>query len=321
MASSTVLVTGANGFVGRAVVARLVLDGCNVHAATRSQRSLPFAHPKVLQFPGLDFRGNIDWSAALKGVQTIIHCAARVHVMQDSAADPIDEFRRVNVEGSRQLASQAANAGVRRFVFVSSVGVLGGETTSNAFRADDTPAPHTAYAQSKLEAEFLLRQISIKTGIEICIVRPPLVYGHQAPGNFETLLRAIARGIPLPLGSVNNRRSLVAIDNLVDLLVRCADHPAAAGQIFLVSDDDDLSTTELVRRIAKVLGRRSWLLPLPARLLRGVARLVGRGIAAQSLLGSLQLDITKTRNLLDWAPPIGMDEALARAFKPRHNTE
>jgi nucleoside-diphosphate-sugar epimerase len=294
MASSTVLVTGANGFVGRAVVARLVLDGCNVHAATRSQRSLPFAHPKVLQFPGLDFRGNIDWSAALKGVQTIIHCAARVHVMQDSAADPIDEFRRVNVEGSRQLASQAANAGVRRFVFVISVG---------------------------LEAEFLLRQISIKTGIEICIVRPPLVYGHQAPGNFETLLRAIARGIPLPLGSVNNRRSLVAIDNLVDLLVRCADHPAAAGQIFLVSDDDDLSTTELVRRIAKVLGRRSWLLPLPARLLRGVARLVGRGIAAQSLLGSLQLDITKTRNLLDWAPPIGMDEALARAFKPRHNTE
>ena len=321
MASSTVLVTGANGFVGRAVVARLVLDGRNVHAATRSLHSLPFAPPRVLQFPGLDFGGYIDWSVALKGVGTVIHCAARVHIMQDPAADPIGEFRRVNVEGSRLLASQAAEAGVRRFVFVSSVGVLGGETTSNSFRADDIPAPHTAYAQSKLEAELLLRQLSTKTGLEICIVRPPLVYGHHAPGNFGALLRAVERGIPLPLGSVNNRRSFVAIDNLVDLLVRCADHPAAAGQVFLVSDDDDLSTTELVRRIAKISGRRSWLLPLPVRLLRGVAKLMGRGIAAQSLLGSLQLDIAKTRDLLNWAPLIGMDEALARTIQPMHNKD
>lgn len=321
MVRQTVLVTGANGFVGRAMVARLVANGNQVHAATRGSESPAQASKEVFNFPGLDLGGNTDWSAALQGVSTVIHCAARVHVMRDAATDPLREFRRVNVDGSARLAEQAASAGAKRLIFVSSIGVLGGETTSIAFRADDIPVPHTPYAQSKLEAELAIRRISALTGLEVTIIRPPMVYGRHAPGNFSSLLNAIERGFPLPLASVDNSRSFVAIGNLVDLLLRCCDHPAAAGETFLVSDAEDISTTELLRRIAKVLGRRAHLFPVPVGLLRGVARLVGKSASAQSLLASLQLDIAKTRNMLDWSPVIGMNEALARALQPISKTK
>lgn len=304
-----VLVTGANGFVGRAMVARLRTDGVAARAAMRTRQ------PEILKgvevFCGLDVGGETDWAPALRGVETVIHCAARVHVMRDTGADPLQEFRRVNVQGSVNIATQAIEAGVKRFVFVSSIGVNGAETFDRAFQADDVPAPHSPYAQSKLEAEIALSRLSAQFGIELVIVRPPLVYGPDAPGNFSTLMRAIHLGMPLPFGAVDNLRSLVALDNLIDLLALCGKHPAAAGQIFLVSDGDDVSTPTLLHRIAAALGRKARLLPVPVPLLRGAARLLGKAGAAQSLCGSLQASITKTRQLMHWSPALGMEAALA----------
>ena len=313
MMQRSILVTGANGFVGRAMVARLRRDGAAVRAAMRTRQAENLNAAEV--FCGLDIGGATDWAPALRGVETVIHCAARVHVMRDTGADPLQEFRRVNVQGSVNIATQAIEAGVKRFVFVSSIGVNGAETFDRAFQADDAPAPHSPYAQSKLEAEVALRRLSAQFGIELVIVRPPLVYGPDAPGNFSTLIRAIHRGIPLPFGAVDNLRSLVALDNLVDLLALCGNHPAAAGQIFLVSDGEDVSTPTLLHRIASALGRSARLLPVPVLLLRGAARLLGRAGAAQSLCGSLQVNISKTRKLLRWSPTVGMEAALANTAR------
>lgn len=313
MTSTTVLVSGANGFVGRALVGRLLRAGVQVRAAVR--RDFTRAPSGASVFGGLNLGDESNWSAALDGVDAVIHCAARAHVIQEAAADPLAEFRRVNVDGTLALASRAAARGVRRFVFVSSIGVNGSETFTRAFRADDAPAPHSPYAQSKMEAERALLELAVRTGLEVVIVRPPLVYGADAPGNFGALLRAVHRGIPLPLGAVQNKRSLVALDNLADLLAHCAQHPSAPGQVFLVSDDEDVSTPDLLRRMAAALACNAKLLPIPVGLLRGTARLLGKASAAQSLCSSLQVDIAKTRELLGWAPIIGLDEALARAAR------
>lgn len=305
-----VLVTGADGFVGRAVVDRLLCDGAGVHAAVRKRR------PGLLQgarvFEGLDLIRGDGWAAALNGVSSIVHCAARVHVTRDRAADSLTEFRSVNVEGTLALARRAAASGVRRFVFVSSIGVNGGETLGQAFEAGDAPAPHSPYAVSKWEAELALREMSSRCGIEIVVVRPPLVYGPDAPGNFGALFKAVARGVPMPLGAVHNLRSLVALDNLVDLLVLCTRHPAAAGQTFLASDGADVSTTLLLRRMASALGCHPRLLPVPVSVLRGAGRMLGLGAAVQSLCRSLQVDISKTEQLLGWRPAVSMDTALVQ---------
>ena len=304
-----VLVTGASGFVGRALVARLALDGMSVRAG---RHHAPTAEPAGVQaFGGLDLGAPTDWSAALHGARAVVHCAARVHVMRDTTADPLAEFRRVNVQGSLALASQAASEGVRRFVFVSSIGVNGAATTDRPFHADDAPAPHSPYAQSKLEAELALLALAEQTGLEVVIIRPPLVYGPDAPGNFGSLMNAVYRGIPLPFGSVKNQRSLIALDNLVDLLLRCVNHPAAAGQVFLASDGEDLSTPELLRRTAAALGRKAHLLPVPVALLRGASQVFGKAAMMQSLCASLQIDIEKTRSRLGWSPPVSPDQALA----------
>jgi UDP-glucose 4-epimerase len=223
------------------------------------------------------------------------------------------EFRRINVRGSLALASQAVAAGVRRFVFVSSIGVNGAETAARAFHASDVPAPHSPYSQSKLEAENALQELSRRTGLELVIVRPPLVYGPDAPGNFGALLRAVHRGIPLPFGAVHNRRSLVALDNLVDLLARCTVHPAAGSNTFLVSDGEDVSTPSLLRRAAAALGRRAHLLPVPVAVLRSAAALIGKGGMMQSLCASLQVDTSFTREQLGWSPVVTLDQALAGA--------
>ena len=306
----SVLVTGASGFVGRAVVARAVADGWTVRAGTRQPAS---GWPAGVETaPGLELAPDTDWRSALAGVDSIVHCAARVHVMHDAAPDPLAEFRRVNTAGSLALARQAAAAGVRRFVFVSSIGVNSAETFGTPCRADDVPAPHSPYAVSKYEAEEALRRLAAETAMEVAVLRPPLVYGPGAPGNFAQLMRALQRGLPLPLGAVHNRRSFVALDNLVDLIVRCLAHPAAANRTFLVSDGEDLSTTALLRRTALALGRPARLLPVPAPLLRAAANALGRRELGQRLFGSLQVDSSLARALLGWAPVVSVDEGLRR---------
>ena len=244
-----------------------------------------------------------------------MHLAARVHVINDKSPDPLAEFRRVNVEGTAALTRQAAVAGVRRFVFLSSVKVNGELTKPrHPFTADDAPAPEDSYVVSKYEAEQLLRQIAAKTGMEVVIIRPPLVYWPGVKANFESMMRRLARGVPLPLAAVtNNRRSLVALDNLVGLIVTCLNHPAAANQTFLVSDGKDLSTAQLLKRTGAAIGQPARLFYLPRRLLKLGASVLNRPGIYQRLCGSLQLDIAKTRRLLGWTPPVSVDEGLRRA--------
>ena len=305
-----VLVTGANGLVGRAVVRRGIADGLTLRAATR--RVVKEWPAGVDAVAGLELAPGANWSAALTGVDVVVHCAARVHVMRDTALDSLADFRRVNTAATLDLTEQAARAGVRRLVFISTVFVNGVETFGTPFRADDPAAPSSPYAVSKHEAEEGLRAIARQSGLELVIVRPPLVYGPGVRGNFERMLLALRRGLPLPLGAVHNRRSLVGLDNLVDLILTCVHHPAAAQQTFLVSDGEDLSTTELLRRTAQALGRPAHLLPVPAAALQAVSNVLGQRELGRRLLGSLQVDIGKTRALLGWKPVLSVDEGLRR---------
>jgi nucleoside-diphosphate-sugar epimerase len=241
----------------------------------------------------------------------VVHAAARVHVMNEIASDALAEFRKVNVEGTLRLAKRAAESGVKRFIFISSIKVNGESTLpGKPFKADDTPAPVDPYGISKHEAEQALRQLARETGMEVVIIRPPLVYGPGVKANFLSMLRWLNKGIPLPLGAIRNQRSLVAIGNLVDLIITCIDHPAAANQTFLVSDGQDLSTTQLLRRLGNALGKKARLLPLPEWLLVAAAAVLRKQSVAQRICGSLQVDISKNRELLGWMPPINMDEAM-----------
>lgn len=309
------LVTGASGFVGRALVEHFsALSGYQVRAAVRNPARLAAAPANVALTTVGELAPHTDWQMALAQVDAVIHCAARVHVMNEREADPLAEFRRVNVEGTLNLARQALAAGVKRFVFVSSVKVNGEQTpTGQPFRADDKPRPMDPYGISKLEAEQGLLALEEQGGMEIVIVRPVLVYGPGVKANFLSMLRWLDKGLPLPLGGITgNRRSIVALDNLVDLIAVCLTHPEAAGQIFLASDGEDLSTTALLRRVAQALGKRPLLLPAPAPLLTLAARLLGKPGVAQRLCGSLQVDIEKNRRLLNWTPPVKVDEALRK---------
>lgn len=308
----TTLVTGANGFVGSALCARLRKDGAPVRGAVRSSNVRPGGTEGVT-IDGL--ASDTDWSEALKNVEHVVHLAARVHVMNDKSSDPLAEFRRVNVEGTAALARQAAVAGVRRFVFLSSVKVNGEFTEAGQpFNANNVPAPEDPYGLSKHEAEQLLRQIAAETGMEVVIIRPPLVYGPGVKANFESMMRWLARGVPLPLAAVTrNRRSLVALDNLVDLIVTCLNHSAAANQTFLVSDGEDLSTAQLLKRMGAAMGHPARLFYVPPALLKLGATVLNKPGIYQRLCGSLQLDIAKTRQLLGWTPPVSVDEGLRRA--------
>lgn len=310
--SKKILVTGATGFIGSALVERLITTGAEVRTVGRHSVSKArwFDHVVVP-----DISGVTEWCTVLESVDCIVHLAARAHIAKElSTNNPLNAFRQTNVEGTLHLARQAVNAGVRRFIFMSSIGVNGSTTSHAPFSVDSAPAPHSPYAQSKYEAEQGLRFLAEKTGLELVILRPPLVYGADAPGSFGILMRLLSQGWPLPLGLVtNNSRSLVALDNLIDLIVICLNNPAAANQIFLVSDGEDISTTDLLNRLGNAMKKPPRLLPVPVSLLAVAAKLLGKPEMFQSLCGSLQVDIDKTRQLLDWSPLVSVNEGLKRA--------
>ena len=310
-----VLVTGGQGFIGRAIVGQLVeLGRFEVLALTR-QAPAASSVAGAMYLLGGDLASQTEWQLALTNVHAIVHLAARVHVMQEAEADPLAVFRAVNVEGTLNLGRQAAAAGVKRFVFISSIKVNGEATLpGRPFKPDDIPAPQDPYDVSKMEAEHGLRQLSVDTGMEVVIIRPPLVYGPGVKANFAALMRVVRRGWPLPLGMVHNQRSLVALDNLVDFIVTCITHPQAANQTFLVSDGQDLSNTELVRGMAQAAGVPARLVPVPVWVLQTGASLLGKGDVVQRLCGNLQVDISKARSLLGWVPPASVEEGLRRTM-------
>lgn len=306
-----VLVTGASGFIGQALCARLLADGWRVCAALRDSGRghalLPGCEQRVVGEIGPD----TDWLPLLKEVDIVVHLAARVHVMRERVSDPLAEFRRVNVEGALNMARQASVAGVQRFVYLSSIKVNGEETAvGRSFSEEDLPLPQDAYAVSKWEAEQGLRELADKTGLGVVIIRPPLVYGPGVKANFLAMMQWLNRGVPLPLSAIRNRRSLVSLDNLVDMIVTCLVHPSAANQTFLVADGEDLSTPELFRRMGEALGKPSRLLSMPVWMLEIGACLLGRRTVAQRLCGSLQVEMSKARTLLGWEPPQSVDQAL-----------
>lgn len=297
------LVTGASGFVGSHLMAEMARRGLPVRGVTRQKA------PGLTAVPS--YGPDMDWSAALDGIDAIIHLAARVHVMRETAADPLALFRAANVEASVNLARQAAEAGVRRFVFVSSIKVNGERTEpGKPFTADDPPAPQDPYGVSKAEAEAALMALGRQTGMEITIVRPPLVYGPGVRGNFQSLMKWAASGAPSIFPLVGNKRSFVHVANLCDLLITALDHPAAANQIFLASDGKDLSTHELLTRLTLAAGRRPKSVPVPPAVLSALGRLTGRRAAIARLTENLQVDLTPTSRLLGWQPPVAAAENL-----------
>ncbi len=310
-----VLVSGANGFIGRATCHRLLQDGFRVRAAVRDPRAPGCAD---LIEAGVDLTvvksidGETQWKEALNGVDRVVHLAARVHVLAESARDPMEEFRRVNTAGSERLALAAAEHGVRRLVFVSSIGVLGTSSGASAFRETDVPRPHDAYTISKWEAEQRLGEVSARTGLEIAILRPPLVYGPGNPGNFLRLLAVVARGVPLPLASLQNRRSLLYVENLAEAISTCATHAAASGETFLVSDGEDLEMAEILRRLAVALGRRTRLFPFPVPALAWVGAALGRSADLDRLIAPLRAEIGKIRGLLGWRPGCSVEQGFRR---------
>jgi len=317
-----ILVTGATGFVGAALVKRLTADPANeVRAAVRrSEVDLPAGVSRMVV---ADVGPDADWDGALHGCDTVVHLAARVHVTRESGSGAMQRFRRTNVQGTVRLAQQAARAGVRRFVYLSSVKVNGDATTpGDRFSADDHPSPQDPYAISKFEAERALAELlapvppgSGRLPMELVVVRPPLVYGPGVGGNFRSLMRAVRSGVPLPLGALQNQRSLVGLDNLVDFIVVCCQHPLAAGQTFVVSDGNDMSTTQLLQQVSRAMGRPARLFAMPPAWLLLGATVVGKREQAQRLCGSLQIDLSKARDLLGWTPPVSVEAGLRDAVQ------
>ena len=313
--SGFVLVTGAQGFVGLCLTVALVKLGYLVRGAVRG--SFQFNEGQEMLSVG-DINGDTAWSEALADVSVVIHLAARVHVMNETAIDALSAYRKVNVEGTLNLAKQAAKAGVKRFIFISSIKVNGEYSDlDKPFTEEDVANPQDAYGISKFEAEQGLLLIAQQTGMEVVIIRPPLIYGQGVKANFKSMLYFVKRGIPLPFGIINNKRSVVYLGNLISLIIRCIDHPEAANQVFLVSDGEDLSTTQLLTGCAKALGVKARLLPVPQKLIEFFANLLGKQDMAQRLCGNLQVDISKARHLLNWTPPVSVADGLIETCK--HN--
>ncbi len=310
MRDNHILVTGSSGFIGSALVRRLMLiPTYAVRAASRQQSYMGLTNGVFVE----DLEHDAKWSEALSGIDVVVHTAARVHVNEENSNNPLKEYRLINVEGTLNCAIQSVKAGVRRFIFISTIKVNGKSTPqSGSFKAWDIPAPTDPYGISKHEAEQALLKLARETSMEMVIIRPPLVYGPGVKANFYKMMQFLAKGFPLPLGAINNKRSLVALKNIVDLIVTCIDHPAAANQIFLAGDGEDLSTTELLQRLGVALGKPARLLPVPQKMLEFCLKLLGKDDVAQRLCGSLQADISKARDMLGWNPPVSVDEGLKR---------
>ena len=305
-----VVITGASGFIGGALVPKLVQQSWPVRVLNRSE--LPHGRDAAAA-PSCTGLSSPNGRPLLNAGDCLVHLAARVHVVSERAQNPLAEFRRVNVNSTIALAQHAAQAGVKRFVFVSSVKVHGEHSVlGRPFTETDSPNPQDPYAVSKLEAEQGLREIAEQTGMELVIIRPPLVYGPGVKANFAALMRAISRGLPLPFGAIQNKRSLVGLDNLIDFIVSCLNHPAASGETFLISDGEDVSTAELVDKMGVALGRPARTLSVPQPWLEWMARAAGKPDIAQRLCGSLQIDITKARSLLKWQPPMTLAQGLQK---------
>lgn len=305
-----VLVTGANGFVGRHLQRTLSALGIEYRTAVRSAATAGDPRCCVVGDIG---RPDTSWSAALDGIDVVVHLAGRAHILQETAKDPRSEFMRVNADGTANLATAAAAAGVQRLLYVSSVGVLGSSSGDSPFTAASTPRPHNAYTESKLAGEVAARSAGAHLGV--VVVRAPLIYGSGVRANFYSLLEWVDKEWPLPLGAVANRRSFVSVWNVCDILVNALTHPAAADRTWLVSDGEDLSTPDLIRRIASAMQRRTRLLRVPVGVLDALGRLTGRRAQLIQLCGSLALDITQTCNELSWRPPVSVDHALARTVE------
>lgn len=311
--SSHLLVTGANGFVGKVLCKELLKHNYSVRAAIRQGVIFDDCSDTVtIPVIGAD----TDWSAALAGVDVVFHLAARVHIMNDSASNPLAEFRKANVDATLNLAKQAVTAGVKRFVFISSVKVNGEFTNiDEPFKETDLPMPDDFYGLSKYEAEQGLLALAKETGLEVVIIRPPLIYGAGVKANFASMLRVLKKGLPLPLGAIHNKRSFVYIGNLVSFLLLSINHPKAVNQIFFVSDGQDLSTTELLKICAKSFNIKVWLIPVPSRLITVVASILGKSDIAQRLCGTLQIDISKAKNMLGWRPVVTVLDGLEATTK------
>lgn len=299
-----ILVTGANGFVGRALCSHLHTFGHSVVPAVR--RASGIAGEVIVG----DVEGASDWVPALSGCDAVVHLAARVHVMNDTARNPLGLYRTTNTEATLELARQAAQSGVKRFVFISTIKV-NGEARNRPYLETDAPAPEDAYAISKWEAEQGLRQIGRETGLQVVILRPPLVYGPGVKANFLRLVQIIQRGWPLPLGAIHNRRSLLYLGNFVDAIQVCIEHPDAAGQTFLLDDGEPVSTPELIRALARAMGRPARLLAVPVGVLELAGALLGKRAAVARLTGSLYVDSSLIRSRLGWTPPFTMAAGLA----------
>lgn len=297
--------SGATGFVGTPLCQALRTHGEIVVSAVRkSASSLDFEHG------ALD--SNTNWRSALHGCNAVIHLAARVHQLHESSVEVLGEYRKMNVDVTLNLAQQAADAGVQRFIFVSSIKVNGETSGERPFSADDIPTPEDPYGQSKLEAEQRLQELGRRSGMDVVIVRPPLVYGPGVRANFLRLMKLVAAGIPLPLAMVRSQRSLVGLDNLVDFLSLCVAHPLAAGKVWMVSDQHDVSVAELIRLIAAAMGRPARLLPVPPALLAGLATMLGKRAAQTRLLEALQVDSGPASRVLGWIPPVSLEEGIRR---------
>lgn len=306
-----VLVTGANGFVGSWLCDKLQGQG---HQVVRVTRNHPCANPSHNHIEIGDIDEKTDWSGALQGVEVVIHTAARVHVLHESVTDPLSEFRHVNIDATVRLAEQAAEAGVRRFIFISTIGVLG-NYSKTPMNEERRPSPPNAYSASKKEAEVRLMQVADRKGIEVVILRPPLVYGPGVKANFLRLMQAVDRGLPLPFGRVKNLRDFISVENLCSLVMLCLTHPDAANQIFVVADGEPISTPALIRKLAALLQKPARLLPVPRWFLWQGARLTNKERLYHSICSSLRIDTRRARNVLGWQPVQSMDEGLQQTVE------
>jgi len=314
---NTVLVTGANGFIGRALCTRSLAAGWHVRGIIRPDSHIVRLPKGVETFKIESIGPDTEWSTALKSIDTVVHLAARVHMMNDSAADPLEEYRKVNVAGTEKLAKTAANAGIRRFIFMSSVKV-NGEGKPSSYTETDSPSPTDPYGVSKWEAEQILNDIAAQTGMEVVTLRAPLVYGPNVKANFLNLIKIVQHGIPLPVGNINNRRSFIYLGNLIYAIVACVQYTGTLGPTYLISDGEDVSTTDLIKRIAHALERPARVFPFPSFLLRLAAKILGKGTAIDRLLDSHTINMSKIQHELKWKPLYSMEQGLketARWYK------